>query len=1153
MGDDFLSEDNVAGRTLLRLVSRGSAINAELLRLSDHIPPVFTAARPSKKSNTTRPTYHEVIFDFRYLKNSELYETKLESSQTLIDLDADFREAHIDILQRFYLLFEGIYKYVTDLLKYLEDLDDGVFIQQTLESVLLNEDGRQLLAEAVYLYGVMLLVLDLKIQGVVRERMVISYLRYKGQTDLPLIDEVSALIRRTEYVPGKKVPGYPENYFKRIKLPEEMIEMLIGRLRTDDIYNQMQCYPLPEHRSTALANQSSILYVILYFAPHLLQEEQAAMREIVDKHFSDNWVLPFYLGYTVDLSVEWDNTYPAARIALNNTINPDNVKNYHGKYCKKIPKLLKELSKYLMEGVLVDEFVLQKHPHLMNCFRHCNVTIRWLMLHSTTQPRKLQEIVRQGFNPEDVLLLLLNTAQLEYLTKKIFEGLLNDKDNRWEACKKEGTERMKELGEYFSGDKPLTRVTKNENLQKWFEDIAERVEDLDYNDSTAAGRKIQLLMQALEEVEQFHQIESSLQVKQFLADTRDFLGRMLRVVNIKEEYLIMMGFVSDLSYAFEIIEQYIPLMQERIKRDPSSTIKLRSTFIKLASIINGPLVRINQAESPDLYSVSEYYSGQLVSFVRRVLEIIPISMFFTLKDIISLQTDIIKEIPSKLERAELKDYAQLDHRYELAKKTHSISMFTEGILAMETTLVGIIKVEPKHLLEEGIRKQLVHRLAKAMNDTLIFKTPKIEEYTANLQKLSVTLDGFKRSFQYIQDYVNIYGLKIWQEEFSRIVNFNVEQECNSFLKAAFEHQSAYQSLTIPIPVFPPTDQESVNFIGRLARQLLLHTSCTSTIFIDQRSAWYDKNGRELIGLRAWDLLIQSVGVFGVIGLDKLFCFMIVKKLQNFVDSLRKVLNKGLLKFLSEFTAQLTPTTVIPTNTAKLYGSGINNTAKIWPLFMKSITVIGQMQLLRRQLASCLNLLSKMDSGVLYYSLSALNDSLLSDIHQHYKNPEGHPYPDEDNPLLSELTKYLETMGLHEPIHKIYITTSPIQSFPVLMFLFIISQMPKFYYNNTLRNIMSKKKDKHAVDGAPFVVGVVTLLKQFHSAYTQKFLAYLGQYVRSLVSVSVGSDTKGKMTDLPEEVTNVLLFLQEFCKYGKISRKAVEGYFPAYIFDQFRDE
>jgi WASH complex subunit strumpellin len=49
-------------------------------------------------------------------------------------------------------------------------------------------------------------------------------------------------------------------------------------------------------------------------------------------------------------------------------------------------------------------------------------------------------------------------------------------------------------------------------------------------------------------------------------------------------------------------------------------------------------------------------------------------------------------------------YAQAESRYELAGKTYSISLFTEGILAMETTSVGIVKVEPHQLLEDGIRK-----------------------------------------------------------------------------------------------------------------------------------------------------------------------------------------------------------------------------------------------------------------------------------------------------------------------------------------------------------------------------------------------------------------------------------------------------------------
>ena len=59
---------------------------------------------------------------------------------------------------------------------------------------------------------------------------------------------------------------------------------------------------------------------------------------------------------------------------------------------------------------------------------------------------------------------------------------------------------------------------------------------------------------------------------------------------------------------------------------------------------------------------------------------------------------------------------------------------------------------------------------------------KVSELMPRLESLGETMDGFRRSFEYIQDYVNIYGLKIWQEEVSRIINYNVEQECNSFLR-----------------------------------------------------------------------------------------------------------------------------------------------------------------------------------------------------------------------------------------------------------------------------------------------------------------------------------------------------------------------------------
>lgn len=39
--------------------------------------------------------------------------------------------------------------------------------------------------------------------------------------------------------------------------------------------------------------------------------------------------------------------------------------------------------------------------------------------------------------------------------------------------------------------------------------------------------------------------------------------------------------------------------------------------------------------------------------------------------------------------------------------------------------------------------------------------------------------------------------------------------------------------------------------------------------------------------------------------------------------------------------------------------------------------------------------------------------------------------------------------------------------------------------------------------------------------------------------------------IPVEVLNVLIFLEQFCKFSHIPRSALEGYIPAYIFDSIQ--
>lgn len=1158
---DFLADNNACGQNLLRLVSRGNAIIAELLRLSDVVPYVF---RLESKSDVQK--YNDVLCDFSYFKMADYYETKIESNPQLQDRDEEFKENYIDILTRFYLAFESVHKYITDLGRYLEDLEEGIYIQQTLETVLGNGDGKQLMCEALFLCGVILLVIDQKIEGIVRERMLVSYYRYSAQRSSmdSNIDDVCKLLRSTGYsttAGAKRPPNYPDDYFRRVPLNSTFISMIIGRLRSDDVYNQVASYPLPEHRSTALATQAAMLYVILYFSPEILHNHHAKMREIVDKFFPDNWVISVYMGIIVNLVDAWE-PYKAAKQALSNTIDTANVKEQALRYHTRVVKMIPQVELLLKEGALSEEVVLDNVPKLLNVARECNVTLRWMFLHtvalspaaeSNKRCRQIRDQVLNDcrHNPLQIFQLLLYTAQFELKVKELFKQLLSEKHEKWTKYKSESTDRMSELSEVFSGTKPLTRVKKNENLETWFKDMADRIETLNYDDATATGRKIVQLIEALKGVQEFHQLESNLQIKQFLEDTCKFLHQMLRTINIKEEVLITLEMVADLSYAWEIIDSYTGYMQQGIKKDPTLAIKLRATFLKLASALDLPLLRINQASSPDLLSVSQYYSGELVSYVRKVLHIIPESMFALMAQIIELQTNAIKEVPTRLMKDQLKAYAQLDERYKVAKYTHAISVFTEGILMMKRTLVGIIQIDPKQLLEDGIRKELVHKIAIALHEGLVFNPKaKSSELVPKLEAIGQKMDGFRRSFEYIQDYVSIYGLKIWQEEMSRIINYNVEQECNAFLRHKVQDwQSIYQSRTIPIPSFAPLDNLSVNFIGRLAREVLRITDPRSTVYIDQMTTWYDsKTHVEIVSLKLFSLIQKSVGTPGLTGLDRLLCFMIVTELQSLIRSYERVIlgDKVWQEQLKSLHSLLQPINKLIAQPSRMYGPPISKASKYVAL-LESLLRIGQMQLLRRRIAYELNTSCKFDSKHLEGSLQALNEALLADIEIHYKDPSK-PYPKDDNPLMYELSSYLEWCGISNPLAKIYITTRPLPYLPLFLFLFVTSQFSKLIYEKSIDSLISRKVTD-GIDGLPFVIGTLTFLHQFHQDHKNNFLAYIGQYIRSAVEV-VHVNNKN---ELPAEMINLSVYLEEFVEYGQLSRKAITAHIPPLLLDEIRQQ
>lgn len=213
----------------------------------------------------------------------------------------------------------------------------------TLDGVLESNCACQLLTESMTLFGCMIFLMEHRIGGLLRERLLVAYLRYERCFNYPNLERICELCRRhlpktgSSGSPGSSPFGLdivsvqkPEDLLGRFPFPEPVVDAVITCLRNGDVYNNTRFYPDPQHRTTALSLQGGHLHSGL------------AMREIVDRFFKDNWVVPIFLHFSVDLFVSWD-AYKEAKSSLVPCLSPalirDHSLHHYGKVSVEKPFL----------------------------------------------------------------------------------------------------------------------------------------------------------------------------------------------------------------------------------------------------------------------------------------------------------------------------------------------------------------------------------------------------------------------------------------------------------------------------------------------------------------------------------------------------------------------------------------------------------------------------------------------------------------------------------------------------------------------------------------------------------------------------------------------------------------------------------------------
>ena len=1169
---------------LLKLVSRGSAIICEILRLKDFIPEPYSNPQEEK-------LYKDIIYDFSIFNQGKLdaFEEKLRTNQELFDKDEDFRENYIELIERFYSLFDSIYQYITDWKIFIGQVKNGKFIQHTIDTILSHKEIRPVFVESVFSAGVMLLLVDKLIPGPMREKLIVSYYRYKGQSTIPNFQEIFKLFAQTGYFPPTsfsnpkdevKPKKYPIEYFKRCKLETSLVEKIIGTVVGNDIYEQTLAYPTTnEYQTLAYSQQGSLLVVILFFCPDLLEKDRRIMYDIFSKHYHDNIVISFYMGYTIDIYEYWRDFKEAGNV-LDSNIKANYLREEKNRKLARISVVDNKIKEYLNEGVMTEEYVLKNIENLLMIMREGNLILRWFILQRDITNKKFREIINEGLSNKDLISLLLNLSQFEDLLKTMFQKLVFNKEEMWENDRNYCIQKLSELISYYSGNSAFNTM-KLEGYSKYFEDVSTRINKLNNKNPNRVGIHIGKIKDDLYEIGKIHYINESANARENIKLINGRLDHMLLIVNVKKNYLISISKISDFSFAWISIHDYSQEMQRILQSNSKNVLLLRAAFLKIASILNFPLVHLYEIDSEDIDSVTKYYSGELVSFVREILQIIPISVFTLLDDVSKIFSSGFQEIPIKLPKKDVKLYAQNEKRFKLAKDAHLISVFTKGIFMMEKTLVGVIEVDPKIILEKGIRTELLKLLASTFHNYIDFKANDNKiALDKKLNELIVRISSIRKSFLYIQDYININGNKMWCEEMNKLINYYVEIEANKFLARKIKQKNDFYDNTKDLapPRYPPlkTSSESPTFLGRLTRFILNLTSPKNSIFCPANFTWYDKNNNEIFGIKYLNKIKLAIGIEGFQGFIKLLGYL---NYQNLI-SLNTIYNKTVtdasyIKCLKNIS-NLYGSPFIDHYMDKYDGRQLTDTIQTFSRYDNQILIakiyeIGQIFFLRKLQNYIVNESAEVEATMLSNEIKSLNEINLLILKNHIninfiKDPSLNPEEDNMNNnstninndknkindldnYYSNLISFFNDFGCLDSTHIFYINLSKMQYLPLILACISFNELEKMFYYDK-KSGTAKKLNNFNFDLFYFTNGIFNILYQMGKSNIIIFLALLTDLLKiKLLNQFNIKDIRTMMNnyfEIPKHISYLQLFLKDLATNAEIDLDYFELGFNSYL-------
>lgn len=151
-------------------------------------------------------------------------------------------------------------------------------------------------------------------------------------------------------------------------------------------------------------------------------------------------------------------------------------------------------------------------------------------------------------------------------------------------------------------------------------------------------------------------------------------------------------------------------------------------------------------------------------------------------------------------------------------------------------------------------------------------------------------------------------------------------------------------------------------------------------------------------------------------------------------------------------------------------------------------------------------------------------------------------------MLKDVTLCLESVGQVNPQNKVYKLVKDLEFFPLAATLLTQCAIQQLHYDPLVYNLTRARKDI-LIDGPHFIIGLITLFRQFHCSQYKKYVLYLIHYVK--VALNSAKEVQLQKRILDPDATATMTYLEELVKFEGTSREIVTQNLGSFIFDIYK--